>query len=128
MSTFCENVEKLEHHKITINLTTRMHSSRMRTVRCSGRRGGGGVCIPACTGQGVCIPVCTGWGGVSQHALGRGCLPRGVCAQGGCVCRGGVCLPRRGVYIPAYTGQGGVYPSACWDTPPPMNRILDTRL
>ena len=41
----------------------KMHSSRMRTVRCSGRRGGGGggclpsgvVCIPACTGQGGCL-------------------------------------------------------------------------
>ena len=38
----------------------------MRTVRCSGRRGGGGVC------------------------LGRECLPRGVSAQGG-VCWG--CTP-----------------------------------
>ena len=50
-----------------------MHSSRMCTVRCSGRRGGGVsqhvlgrwvVCIPACTRQ---------WG----------CLPRGVSSQGG---------------------------------------------
>ena len=41
--------------------STRMHSSMMRTVRCSDPPGG---CIPACTGQrGVCV---------SQHALGRG--------------------------------------------------------
>ena len=60
-----------------------MHSSRMRTVRCSSRRGGGWgwgcvsqhalgrtvcVCIPACTGQRGCV---------SQHALDRGCLPEG---------------------------------------------------
>ena len=56
---------------------TRMHSSRIRTVRCSGCRGAclpGGVsaqglsaqvclprgCIPTCTGWEVCIPTCTG--------------------------------------------------------------------
>ena len=39
-------------------LLTRIHSNRMRTVRCSGQ---GGVC------PGVCV---------SQHALGRGCLPQ----------------------------------------------------
>ena len=33
---------------------TRMHSSRMRTIRCSAVGGGGG-CIPACTGQGVSV-------------------------------------------------------------------------
>ena len=66
---------------------------------------------------GMCIPVCTGRGGVvvarlSQHALGRGCLPGGVClgwylpkgvSPGGCLPRGmsawrgvsaqGSCLP-----------------------------------
>ena len=62
-------------------LITRMHSSRMRTVRCSGRplRGGvcpGGVCLGGCLPRGICL------GGVSA----RGCLPRG------CVCLG-VCLP-----------------------------------
>ena len=36
---------------------TRMHSSRMCTVRCSGRPGG---CIPACTGQGGICPVHAG--------------------------------------------------------------------
>ena len=59
---------------------TRMHSSRMRTVRYSGRHGVGGRVYPstACTGQGVsargCLP--------SGYLLG-GCLPRGVSAQGG---------------------------------------------
>ena len=53
--------------------STRKHSSRMRTVRCSGRRG---VC--ASRGRGVCFPgVCAFGGGecVSQHALGRHPLP-----------------------------------------------------
>ena len=66
---------------------TRMHSSRMRTVRCSSHRGvsvreglpggGGGVC-PG--------DVCPG--GVSAQG---GCLPGGVSAKGGCVAGG--CLP-----------------------------------
>ena len=45
-----------------MNRNTRMHSSRMRTVRSNGRRGGGGRlgCIPACTGQGGC-PLWTEW-------------------------------------------------------------------
>ena len=77
---------------------TRMHSSRMRTVRCNDRRGGvcPGVCLPrevsVCLG-GVCqgdIPACTGQGGVSQHALDRGSVcPGGVCPGGG-----GGCLPK----------------------------------
>ena len=81
---------------------TRKHSSRMRTVRCSGRRV---VCIPACTGQGGVYPrvsargkgclagegdVCLGEG---VSARGRGCLPGevGVSASEVCVPRG--CLP-----------------------------------
>ena len=66
-----------EHISLQIDLViTRMHSSRMHTVRCSGHPRG-------C----VCL-------GVSAHGgcLPRGCLPRGVSAQGG-VCPGG-CLPR----------------------------------
>ena len=69
---------------------TRMHSSRMRTVRCSScLLGGGGVCpegVPLST-NGVCLPrvsaqgaevggVCPG--GVSERGKGylpRGCLP-----------------------------------------------------
>ena len=68
----------------------------MRTVRCSGRPGGGRVsCIPACTGQeGVCILAYIGQVGVyrSMHwaggvypsmQWGRRCVsqPRGVSAQ-----------------------------------------------
>ena len=58
-----------------------MHSSSMRTIRCSGRLMGGVV-----SAQGGCLPggcVCRG-----------GCLPRGgVCLGGGGmgVCRGSVC-------------------------------------
>ena len=52
------------------NLETRMHSSRMRTVRCTGRRVGG--VYPSMHWAGC---VC-----VSQHVLGRGvCLSGGVC-------------------------------------------------
>ena len=62
----------------TFSVTTRMHSSRMPTVRSSGRSWGGGGVVSACQGD-VCLP---------------GCLPRewGVCLPGG------VCLPytRRG--------------------------------
>ena len=36
---------------LTVAYITRMHFSRMRTVRCSGRRGEG-TCITACTAQG----------------------------------------------------------------------------
>ena len=44
---------------------TRMHSSRTRTVRCRGHRGGG--CLPrGRLPRGVCV---------SQHALGRGVCP-----------------------------------------------------
>ena len=52
-----------------IFLSTRMHSSRMRIVHCSGRPGG-------------------------MSAQGGGCLPGGglSACQGG-VCSGGVCLP-----------------------------------
>ena len=77
-------------------LLTRMHSSRMCTVRCSGhcREGGlpGGVCPGVCL-PGRCLP-----GG---YLPGR-CLPRGVSARG-----------------------VGVYPSMHWGRHPPVNRITD---
>ena len=64
-----------------------MHSSRMRTVRCSSHLlGGGGICA----------------GGVFPGE----CLNRGVSTQGG-VCRGG-CLSR-GCLPGGVSGQGGVY-------------------
>ena len=66
-------------------LKTRMHSSRMRTVRCSGHRG----------------RVC-----VSQHALGRGVSAQGVSAQGvSAQGRCGVC--------PRGCLPGGVWPGGC---------------
>ena len=43
---------------------TRMHTSRMRTIRCSGRQWGDA--FQHALGRGGCV---------SQHALGRGCLP-----------------------------------------------------
>ena len=60
---------------------TRMHSSRMRTVRCRSRRWGGDVSQHA-LGEGV-----------SQHALGRGCIP--ACTGQGVFTRGD--LPKGGV-------------------------------
>ena len=100
-----------------------MHYNRMRTVRCSGRRKGGG-CLPRGGLPRGCLP-----GDVSAQ---RGCLPRGMSAQGQGVSAGG---SARGV-----SAQGGcvsqhalcrvgVCPSACQDTqPPPVDRILDTHL
>ena len=55
---------------------TRMHSSRMRTVRSSGRRSEGR--IPACPGQGGCVSSMHWAAGVCPG----GCLPRGLSAQG----------------------------------------------
>ena len=92
---------------INIKINTRMHSSRMRTVRSSSHvypsmHLAGGV-YPSMQGgsaQGVCIPACRGGlprGCVSQHALGRGVYPS---MQGGSA---------QGVCIPACTGA---------DTPP----------
>ena len=57
-----------------------MHSIRMRTVHCSGRRGGG---IPACTGRGV-YP--------SMHWAGGVCIPART-GQGGCLPGGGGVCP-----------------------------------
>ena len=67
--------------------TTRMHSSMMHTVCCSGRPGGvcpGGVCPGVCVCPGGCLP--RGGGKVSSQG---GCL--GVSAHGGCLPRG--CIP-----------------------------------
>ena len=83
-----------------------MHSSRMCTIRCSGRWGGD-VCIKACTGQG-CVYSSMHWAG--------GCLPRGLSAQEG-VCLGDVCLRGGGLLA------GGllVYLGGCLpDTPFPL--------
>ena len=47
-----------------------MHSSRMRTVRCSDRRGGRGMSTPMHAG--ICVPR----GCLPQCMLGYGCLPQ----------------------------------------------------
>ena len=110
------------------NLGTRMHYSRMRTVRCSGHwgrvsqnaLGGGGVSIPACTGQGVSAQGLYTWGGV---CLG-GVSSRGVCLGGvyqGGVCLGwcllGGCLPRG--YLPkGMSAWGAIHPT-------PVDRMTD---
>ena len=54
-------------HDCVFNNNTTMHSSRMRTVRCSSHRPGGLV-VSAQRGGGVYLGRC----------LPRGCLPRGV--------------------------------------------------
>ena len=115
--------EKEQEHK-------KMHSSRMRTVRCSGLRGRGvypsmhwadgflprecvypsmhwvGVGCPSMHWVGVSQHALPG--GVSQHALGRG----GVC-PGGIVSTQGVCLSR-GVC----PGGGGCLPRGLSAIPP----------
>ena len=71
-------------------ILTIMHSSRMRTIRCSSRLlEEGGVC-PGGVYPGVCLHGGSAQGeGVS--AQGRGSLPRGVgLPRGGGVCQGGV--------------------------------------
>ena len=61
-------------HEKVITLYTRMHSSRMHTVRCGGCRG----CLPRGVSAWGCLPggvyPSMHWAGgyVSQHALGRG--------------------------------------------------------
>ena len=98
---------------------TGMHSSRIRTIRYSGRLiggRGGGVCLGCVCPGGVCPRgggVCPGrvpaqeevstQGGVHPRGclaggcLAGGCVSRGVClggvsAQGRCLSRGSVCL------------------------------------
>ena len=90
-----------------------MHSSRMRTVYCSGCRG----CIPARTGQGV-YPSMHWAGGVSQHALGRGDVwlgglsGQGLSAQWGVCSGGGVCPGEEGVFL-GVSAQGSVCQTPC---------------
>ena len=77
-----------------------MHSSRMRTVHCSGRLGRGRGCQPIGVSylRGV---VCLG------ERLPGGCLPRGMSASGGGVsAKGVVCL---GVCLPGSVCQRGVF-------------------
>ena len=86
---------------------TRKHSSRMRTVRSSGRRGvGGGGVLPA-SGEGVCFLLPRGGVLSASWGVARGDLPGkclslecllGVSVQGG-VCPGGVCPQGGGVCL-----------------------------
>ena len=69
--------------------STRMHSSRMHTVHCSGRLGGGVVSARLVSAQGCVsakVGVCPGRGvylGVSAYGVSTwGCLPRGVFVLG----------------------------------------------
>ena len=81
---------------------TKMHSSRMRTVRSSGRIWGGCVC----SGGGVCL------------------LPAGECLLWGCLLRGGVWSQRGvcswgAVWSQGVSGPRGVwYPSMHWGRHP----------
>ena len=97
----------------------------MRTVRCSGRLGEGGVgaCLGGvCLPEGSCLPRrVSAWGCLPRGCLpgGGGCLPSGLSAQSRClpagvydcvgclpggVCLGGVCLRR------AVSAWGGAQP------------------
>ena len=71
---------------------TRMHSSRMSTVRCSSRLLGG-LCPGDLSAWGV-----SACGGLPSGFLTRGCLPRGLSAQEGGVCLGGY-LPGGGCLL-----------------------------
>ena len=134
-------------------LTNRMNRSCMclpggvsaRGMSAHGVSARGGVCPGGICPWGVCpggcLPVgCLLWGvcpgGVCQGVSAWGCLPGGVCPGG--VCPGG-CLTR-GVSDWWVSDQGGVWPGgrlprgvcvcqhALRQTPPPMDRILDTCL
>ena len=82
-------------------MSTRMYSSRMRTVHCSDRLIGGVASWGRWLPKGVCLPrrvsargdVCPGISamGVSTGGGGARCLPR-VCLPGGGCLPGGVCL------------------------------------
>ena len=80
-----------------------MHSSRMSTVRCSSLSDGERVSARGCLLPRGCLP--------------GGCLPRGVCLWG--VCLGVSALEEGG-------SAWGCLPMGC--VPPPVDRILDTRL
>ena len=97
-----------------------MHSSRMRTVRCSGRRRMGGACL-----GGVCLGV-SAWGCLLRGCLPGGCLPSRClpsrCLPGGVSARVCVCIPActgLGVSVPAHAGIHPSPPSP-WTTLPTL--------
>ena len=108
-------------------LKTRMHSSRMRTVRSSGHLSGGSVCV------GVSAPEVGGlrWGGVCLLLEGSapgGVCCRGVCSQGRGVCSwGSVCSRGGGCLLPGASALGGCIPPCTEaDTPYPPCGQTDT--
>ena len=108
---------------------TRMHSSRMRTVRCSGRGGGGGMGTGVWRGgvyaQGWHLPG--GRGVAAQRGSNQGCVwPGGVCLGGGGLTGVEAVCPR-GSYQ-GVSADRGVYLSMHWAGGFPVDRILDTHL
>ena len=84
-----KGIDRKRYHKMRPQIITRMHSSRMRTVHCSGHLGGGG--LPRWV---------SAWGGVS--AQGDLLLWTEFLSGGGCLTGGGSawgCLPG-GVHLP----------------------------
>ena len=99
-------------------LWTRMHFGGMRAARL----------LTVCIARG---------GGVSQHALGRGCVYPSRHWAGGMSAQGGVCLGvvsaqgGWGVWITACTGQGGCLPMGAvyaWEQNDPWNRMNDRQV
>ena len=105
----CSYINAGEKRGKRIRWRTRMHSSRMRTVRSSGRISGeGGVCLV----PGVYL-VCGGVPGPGGDVPGPGGVPgpRGCACSGGCTWSQGVylvwgCTWSQGVYL--VLGGGGV--------------------
>ena len=84
-----------------------MHSSRMRTIHCSGCRGVGGVSQHALGRVGCVYP--------SMHFAGGWCLPRGYLPRG--------CLPRE-VFAQRVSAQGGRESAPVYaGIHPPVNRM-----
>ena len=81
-------------------LITRMHSSRMRTVRNSSRLlGEGGTCPGGVPAHGGC--TCLGVYLVPEDVPAEGCTwSREVYLPGGCTCWGGVVYLAPGGYLP----------------------------
>ena len=103
-----------EYHPLT-----RMHSSRMHTVCCSGRLGGGGMC-PGGVCQGGCVQG--GVQGASRRCVCPGCMcvwGQGGVSRGlvqGCMSRVCVCVFRRGVCPGGFVSQHAVgqTPPSLW--------------
>ena len=107
-----------------------MHSSRMCTVRSSGRISGGGsvpgwVWVCVCSLGGVSAPGVSALGGVCSQGCvcSWGCLlPGGVCSQGG-VCSGGsVCSGGCLLQGMSALGGGVVSQHGLRQTPPPCGQ------